>query len=186
MQVRILIYRNSPIVYYLCYITIVLPSQVVHKIALMCDDISSAKIATKPRFDNAKCKYCREPFPKAVKLKRIPTRATKVWANVAQTRLGGEFWACDVIVHKTCYHRTSGSTRMNFNLNTELVLSFDTSLCLVISRNPSTWPVNNCLQIMVCSCVVPSKCGLLLVCIVTTLFTGVKNGRSLLNCQRVI
>ena len=29
------------------------------------------------------------------------TRATKVWANNAQTRLGGEFWTCDVIAHKT-------------------------------------------------------------------------------------
>ena len=30
-------------------------------------------------------------------------RATKVWENVTQTRLGGEFWACDVIAHKTYY-----------------------------------------------------------------------------------
>ena len=44
------------------------------QIALMCDDISLAKITTKPRFDNAKCKFYYEPIPKAVKMKRIPTR----------------------------------------------------------------------------------------------------------------
>ena len=39
----------------------------------MCDDISLAKIITKPGFDNAKCKFYHEPIPKAVKMKRIPT-----------------------------------------------------------------------------------------------------------------
>ena len=39
----------------------------------MCDDISLAKITTKPRFDDAKCKFYHEPIPKAVKMKRIPT-----------------------------------------------------------------------------------------------------------------
>ena len=29
------------------------------------------------------------------------TRARKVWEHAAQTRLGGEFWACDVVEHKT-------------------------------------------------------------------------------------
>ena len=29
------------------------------------------------------------------------TKATKVWESVAQTRLGGEFWDCDLIAHKT-------------------------------------------------------------------------------------
>ena len=43
-------------------------------IALMCDDINLAKITTKPRFDNAKFKFYHEPIPKAVKMKRIPTR----------------------------------------------------------------------------------------------------------------
>ena len=28
------------------------------------------------------------------------TRKAKVWENVAQTRLGGEFWACYVIAYK--------------------------------------------------------------------------------------
>ena len=35
-------------------------------IALMCDDISLAKSTTKPRFDNAKCKFYNEPIPKTV------------------------------------------------------------------------------------------------------------------------
>ena len=42
-------------------------------IVLMRDDISLAKITTKPRFDNANCKFYREPIPTAVKMKRIPT-----------------------------------------------------------------------------------------------------------------
>ena len=29
---------------------------------------------------------------------------------------------------------------------------------IFIGREPSTWPANNCLQIMVCSCVIPSNC----------------------------
>ena len=45
----------------------------VRLIALMRDDISLAKITTKPRFDNANCKFYREPIPTAVKMKRIPT-----------------------------------------------------------------------------------------------------------------
>ena len=39
----------------------------------MCDDIRLAKITTKPRFDNTKCKFYHEPIPKAVKMKGIPT-----------------------------------------------------------------------------------------------------------------
>jgi len=44
-------------------------------------------------------------FPKQSRWQEYPrennTRTTKVWENVVQTRLGGEFWACDVITHKT-------------------------------------------------------------------------------------
>ena len=44
-------------------------------------------------------------FPNQSRWKEYPrennTRATKVWVNVAQTRLSGEFWACDVSAHKT-------------------------------------------------------------------------------------
>ena len=29
---------------------------------------------------------------------------------------------------------------------------------LFIGREPTTWPANNCLQIMVCSCAMPSNC----------------------------
>ena len=43
------------------------------RIALTCDDIRLAKITTKPRFDNAKCKFYHETNPKAVKMKTIPT-----------------------------------------------------------------------------------------------------------------
>ena len=47
-------------------------------------------------------------FPKQSRWKEYPrennTWAAKVWENVAQTRLGGEFWACDVIALKTVYN----------------------------------------------------------------------------------
>ena len=48
----------------------------IKPIALMCDGTSLAKITTKPRFDNAKCKFYNEPIPKAVKMKRIPNVKT--------------------------------------------------------------------------------------------------------------
>ena len=44
----------------------------------MCDDIRLAKKTTEPRFDNAICKFYHGPIPKRVKMKRIPTKATKV------------------------------------------------------------------------------------------------------------
>ena len=63
--------------------------------APMCDDVRQAKITTKPRFDGAKCKFYHETIPKQQRWKECPrennTRATKVWENVAQTRLGSEF-----------------------------------------------------------------------------------------------
>ena len=46
--------------------------QMDYLIALMCDDVRLAKITTKPRFDNAKCKFYHETIPTAVKMKRIP------------------------------------------------------------------------------------------------------------------
>ena len=39
----------------------------------MCDDVRLAKITTKPRFDDAKCKFYDETIPAAVKMKRMPT-----------------------------------------------------------------------------------------------------------------
>ena len=55
----------------------------------------------------------------------------------------------------------------------QLRLSFDASSSFrFIGREPTTWPANNCLQIMVCSCVVLSKCDLLQIifcpCVVVT------------------
>ena len=51
--------------------------------------------------------FIMSQFPKQSRWKEYPrennTRTTKVWENVVQTRLGGEFWACDVITHKTYY-----------------------------------------------------------------------------------
>ena len=49
--------------------------------------------------------FIMSQFPKQSRWKEYPhennTRTTKVWENVVQTRLGGEFWAFDVITHKT-------------------------------------------------------------------------------------
>ena len=54
---------------------------------------------------------------------------------------------------------------------------------------PTTWPANNCLQIMVCSRVVPSKCVLLQIiicsCIIGTTFSREKWLIASLSCQVV-
>ena len=60
---------------------------------------------------------------------------------------------------------------------------------LFIGREPTTWPANNCLQIMVCSCAMPSNCVLLQIifcsCVKETLLFSFfrsllrENGRSL-------
>ena len=51
---------------------------------------------------------------------------------------------------------------------------------LSIGRQPTTWPANNCLQIMVCSCVVPSKRVLVQIifnsCVIGTTFSREKLG----------
>ena len=83
------------------------------QIALMCDDISLAKITTKPRFDHAKCKIYHEPIPRAVKMKRIPTwKQNEGIESFSEkiSRLGGEFWACDVIAHKAYSVRKHGDS----------------------------------------------------------------------------
>ena len=49
--------------------------------------------------------FIMKQFPKGQRWKECPreknTKATKVWENVAQTRLGGEFLECDLIAHNT-------------------------------------------------------------------------------------
>ena len=59
-----------------------------------------------------------------------------------------------------------------------------------IGRQPTTWPANNCLQIMVCSCVVPSKRVLLQIivcsCVIGTTFSREKWLIASLSCQVVI
>ena len=61
---------------------------------------------------------------------------------------------------------------------------------LSIGREPTTWPANNCLQIMVCSCVVPSKRVLLQIifcsCVIGTTFSREKWQIASLSCQEVI
>ena len=61
---------------------------------------------------------------------------------------------------------------------------------LSIGRESTTWPANNCLQIMVCSCVVPSKRVLLQIifcsCVIGTTFSREKWQIASLSCQEVI
>ena len=61
---------------------------------------------------------------------------------------------------------------------------------LSIGREPTTWPANNCLQIMVCSCEVPSKRVLLQIifcsCVIGTTFSREKWQIASLSCQEVI
>jgi len=46
-----------------------------------------------------------DKFPKQQRWKEYSrennTKVPEVWENFSQARLGGEFWACDVIMHKT-------------------------------------------------------------------------------------
>ena len=60
---------------------------------------------------------------------------------------------------------------------------------LSIGRESITWPANNCLQIMVCSCVVPSKRVLLQIifcsCAIGTTFQREKWQTASLSCQEV-
>ena len=59
-----------------------------------------------------------------------------------------------------------------------------------IGRESTTWPANNCLRIMVCSCVVRSKRVLLWIilcsCIIGTTFSREKWQIASLSCQEVI
>ena len=61
---------------------------------------------------------------------------------------------------------------------------------LSIGPDPITWPANNYLQIMVCSCVVPSKRFLLHIifcsCVIETTFLSGKWQIASLSCQGVI
>ena len=61
---------------------------------------------------------------------------------------------------------------------------------LSIGRESTTWPANNCLRIMVCSCVVPSKRVLLQIifcsCVIGTTFSREKLQIASLSCQAVI
>ena len=60
---------------------------------------------------------------------------------------------------------------------------------LSIGRDPTTWPANNCLQIMVCSCVVPFKRVLLQIIfcswVIGTTFSREKWQIASLSCQEV-
>ena len=42
--------------------------------------------------------------------------------------------------------------------NIHLIIIRSKFFFLFIGREPTTWPANNCLQIMVCSCAMPSNC----------------------------
>ena len=59
-----------------------------------------------------------------------------------------------------------------------------------IGRESTTWPANKCLQIMVCSCVVPSKRVFLQIifcsCVIGTTFSREKWQIASLSCQEVI
>ena len=61
---------------------------------------------------------------------------------------------------------------------------------LSIGREPTTWPANNCLQIMVCSCLVPSTRVLLQIifcsCVIGSTFSGRKWQIASSSCQEMI
>ena len=78
--------------------------------------------------------------------------------------------------------------RVNYQIDGIIIRCVFSSLS--IGRESTTWPASNCLQIMVCSCVVPSKRGLLQIifcsCVMGTTFSGEKWQIASLSCQEVI
>ena len=74
-------------------------------------------------------------------------------------------------------------------VNKHLLLSFEANVFLFIGQEPTTWPATNCLQIMVCSCTMPSNCIWLQIifcsCVKETVLFSIlrsllhENGRSL-------
>ena len=75
-------------------------------------------------------------------------------------------------------------------LQTKIIIIRCIFFFLSTGREPTTWPVNNCLQIMVCSCVVPSKRGLLQIifcsCVIGIMFSREKWQIGSLSCQEVV
>ena len=75
--------------------------------------------------------------------------------------------------------------RKNIIINIRCVFFF-----LSTGREFSTWPANNCLQIMVCSCVVPPKRVFLQIifclCVIGATFSREKWQIASLSCQKVI
>ena len=58
-----------------------------------------------------------------------------------------------------CIKRINFSEKINLKLfvGTNIIVIRNKLVFLFIGREPTTWPTNNCLQIMVCSCAMPSN-----------------------------
>ena len=85
----------------------------------MCDDIGLAKNTTKPRFNNAKCKFNHELIPKAVKMKRIPTwKQHEGNESLKKCRANEAWWwilrICDVIAHMTYLTDLTNATKFSY------------------------------------------------------------------------
>ena len=67
-------------------------------------------------------------------------KATKVWENVTETRLGGEFWACDVIAHKTHF-----DTDRKYTVQLREKISWISATIKEVppSNKPRIWDKNN-------------------------------------------
>ena len=62
-------------------------------------------------------------------------------------------WACEAISHATPCNLLKA-----YRLDKKSIIIQSKFFFLFVGREPTTWPANNCLQIMVCSCAMPSNC----------------------------
>ena len=58
----------------------------------------------------------------------------------------------------SCSTLTNWVSKSNGRWSINYIIIRSEFLILFIGQEPTTWPANNCLQIMVCSCAMPSNC----------------------------
>ena len=99
--------------------------------------------------------------------------------------------------HRACFHATmltNTAIKVTFSdlraQQISAIIIRGVFFFLSIGREFTTWPANNYLRIMVCSCVVPSKRVLLQIifcsCVIGTTFSRGKWQVASLSCQEVI
>ena len=73
-------------------------------------------------------------------------------------------------------HKAGLVTNKSYDKQIESIIIRSKFFFVFIGRDPTTWPANNCQQIMVCSCAMPSNCVWLQIifctCVTVNYFEG--------------